>query len=144
MPRLTSIPTRHSGYSGASLPPHTGGGDGRGRDSGDSMPNFGDRLRRARLGLAVAMAPIVVLFISFTAVYVAERGYVGLDVSDATYARAWVPVRLPWILLLANTAVLIISSVTIEMARREITREAAFARFQVFRWETNAASRFSR
>ena len=32
----------------------------------DSMPNYGDRLRRARMGLAIALTPILVLFISFT------------------------------------------------------------------------------
>jgi cytochrome c oxidase subunit 3 len=39
-------------------------------------------------------------------------------------------VRLPWILLLANTAILIASSITIDMARREVTREAALAPVQ--------------
>ena len=38
--------------------------------------------------------------------------------------------RLPWILLLANTAVLIVSSITIDLARRGITREAALAPVQ--------------
>jgi cytochrome c oxidase subunit 3 len=37
---------------------------------------------------------------------------------------------LPWTLLLANTAVLIASSITIDLARREITREAALAPVQ--------------
>jgi hypothetical protein len=34
----------------------------------DFIPNYGERLRRARMGLAVAMTPILMLFISFTAV----------------------------------------------------------------------------
>jgi cytochrome c oxidase subunit 3 len=93
----------------------------------DSIPNYGERLRRARMGLAVAMTPILVLFISFTAVYLIRRGYLGLDVNDAIYVRMWVPVRLPWTLLLANTGVLIASSITIDFARRAITREAALA-----------------
>lgn len=76
------------------------------------------------------MTPIVVLFVSFTAVYLIRRGFVSLDVSDATYIRTWVPVPLPWFLLLANTAVLIASSVTIDLARRAITREAALAPVQ--------------
>ena len=50
--------------------------------------------------------------------------------SDTAYIRNWVPVRLPWMLLLANTAVLIVSSITIDLARREITREAALAPVQ--------------
>lgn len=132
---MTPFSTRTSGRNGASFPPRPGGGgDGRGPDGDDlpdfvpdSIPNYGERLRRARMGLAVAMTPIVVLFVSFTTVYLVRRGFVSLDVNDATYNRIWMPVRLPWILLLANTVVLIISSVTIEVARREITREAALA-----------------
>jgi cytochrome c oxidase subunit III len=127
---MTPFSTRVTGHNGASLPPRLGGGgDGRGRDGDtpDSMPNYGERLRRARLGLAVAMTPIVMLFISFTAVYLIRRGFLSIDVSDATYIRTWVPVSLPWSLLLANTAVLIFSSFAIDLSRRQITREAALA-----------------
>ncbi len=84
-------------------------------------------MRRARLGLAVAMTPIIVLFVSFTAVYLARRGFVSLDAGQTAYIRAWVPVQLPWGLLLANTIVLVVSSVAIDLARRGITREAALA-----------------
>ena len=132
MPRVTPISTRASGHHGASLPPHTGGGSGgNGRDGGDSLPdslpNYGERLRRARMGLAVAMTPILMLFISFTAVYLIRRGFLSLDVTNAAYIRTWIPVHLPWTLLLVNTGVLIVSSITIDLARREITREAALA-----------------
>ena len=135
MPRLTPFSTRLSGHNGASFPPRAGGGDdGRGRDGDDSMPdlipNYGERLRRARMGLAVAMTPIVMLFISFTAVYLIRRGFLSLDLSNASYIQTWVPVRLPWTLLLANTAVLVVSSITIDLARRKITREAALAPVQ--------------
>jgi cytochrome c oxidase subunit III len=137
MRRLTPTSTRPSGHNGASLPPRTGGGDG-GHERGDGMPdfipnsipNYGERLRRARMGLAVAMTPIVMLFVSFTAVYLIRRGFVGLDPSDLGYIQTWVPVRLPWTILLANTAVLIVSSLTIDLARRNITREAALAPVQ--------------
>jgi cytochrome c oxidase subunit 3 len=130
---MTPFSTQPSGHNGASLPPHAGGGDD-GRDSGDSMPdsipNYGERLRRARMGLAIAMTPIVMLFISFTAVYLIRRGFLSLDLSDTAYIQTWVPVRLPWTLLLANTIILMASSITIDLARREITREAALAPVQ--------------
>ncbi len=96
----------------------------------DSMPNYGERLRRARMGLAIAMTPIAMLFISFTAVYLIRRGFLSVDLNAAGYIQAWAPVRLPWTLLLANTAVLIISSITIDLARRDVTREAALAPVQ--------------
>jgi len=133
MARLTHSSTRPTGHNGSSLPPHTGGGDDgrRGRDGGDSkpdfMPNYGERLRRARLGLAVAMTPILMLFISFTAAYLVRRGFLTFDLSNNTYVRTWLPVQLPWPWLLANTAVLILSSIAIEFARRDITRQSALA-----------------
>ncbi len=118
------------GSHGASLPPRTGGGgdDGRSnRGSGDSMPNYGERLRRARMGLAVAMTPIFVLFISFTAVYLAEGRPFAFDLANGTHFRNWIPVHLPWTLLFANTAILLASTITIELARRDITRQSALA-----------------
>lgn len=102
-----------------------------GRGSGDNMPNhmpdYGERLHRARLGLAVAMTPILMLFISFTAAYLVRRGFLTFDLSNNADARTWLPVRLPWTVLLANTTVLILSSVTMELARRDVTRQAALA-----------------
>jgi len=138
MPRVTHGPTRPSGHNGASLPPRTGGGgDGRGRGGDDmpdsapnfipnSIPNYGARLRRARMSLIVGMTPILMLFVSFSAVYLIRRVFVG-EMNGAGYIQTWIPVRLPWSWLLANTAVLIVSSITIDLARRNITREAALA-----------------
>ena len=128
MARSTPIAHRPSGHNGSALPPHTGGGDdGRGgTGSGDSMPNYGLRLRHARLALAVFMTPIFMLFISFTVVYLARRGFVGFDTTE-TFVQTWIPVRLPWPVLLANTVVLVLSTITIDLARRAITREAALA-----------------
>jgi cytochrome c oxidase subunit III len=123
---MTPVSTRTSGHNGASLPPRAGGG-GDDENMPDFVPNYGERLRLARFGLAVAMTPILVLFISFTVVYLFRRGYLGFEINDAFHIRTWIPVRLPWIVLFANTAVLIASSVTIDLARRAITREAALA-----------------
>ncbi len=131
MPRLTPISARPYGHNGASLPPRRGGGDdGRPDFTPDSMPNYGERLQRARMGLAVALTPVFMLFISFTAVYVIRRGFLSLDSNGTAYIRTWAPVELPWMLLLANTAVLIASSITIDLARRDITRRAALAPVQ--------------
>jgi cytochrome c oxidase subunit 3 len=86
------------------------------------------------MGLAIAMTPILMLFISFTAVYLIRREFLAADLASnlnrAGHIPSWIPVRLPWTLLFANTAVLLASSVTIEFARRAITREAALAPVQ--------------
>ncbi len=133
MARLIHTSNRFStGHIGGVHPPHTGGGDDghSDRDRGDSAPNYGERLRQARRALAVFMVPILMLFVSFTVVYLARRGSLSPDLNNGTYVPTWVPVRLPWTLLLVNTAILILSSVTMELARRAITRESALAPIQ--------------
>ena len=121
-PTVTRFPgTAHGG--GPTAPPNGGGDD----HSGGSSPNFGDRLRRARLGLAVGLTPIIMLFVSFTSAYIVRQGLPTLDDKTNQYVRDWLPVNLPWILLGINTAILVISSVTMELARRRVTREAALA-----------------
>src|ERR1700730_10667912 len=97
MPRLTNLPTRPAGHGGGVLPPRSGGGgDGHGGDGmpdfvPDSIPNYGERLRRARMGLAVAMTPILVLFVSFTAVYIFRRAFPGLDSSRTGHFQTSIP-----------------------------------------------------
>ena len=115
--------TGHGG--GVVHPPFSGGGDdSRG---GNGSPDYGQRLRRARLGLLVALAPIIMLFVSFTSAYIVRQGLPTLDERTGTYVRDWLQVNLPTALLLGNTLLLIVSSVTMEFSRRKITREVALA-----------------
>jgi cytochrome c oxidase subunit 3 len=96
------------------LPP--GGGD---RDDGDDYgsSNFEMRLRRARLGLVVGLTGILMVFASLTSAYIVRQGLPTFDPGTNTMVYDWLPVRLPGILFL-NTCVLLISSVTMELARR--------------------------
>src|SRR5712691_13088942 len=107
---------------GATLPPVRDGGD----DGGSGPPNYGTRLRRARLGLLVALTPVLMLFVSFTSAYIVRQGLPTLDPATGTLVRDWIPVKLPT-LLLVNTCVLLLSSVGMELARRQSQREAALA-----------------
>jgi cytochrome c oxidase subunit III len=128
MATLTPIsikdPKLGHGGSGVHPPISDGGGDGRG-DNGS--PDYGARLRRARLGLIVALAPIIMLFVSFTSAYVIRQGLPVLDERTGNYVRDWMQVNLPTALLMVNTLLLLASSVTAELARRQITRRAALA-----------------
>jgi cytochrome c oxidase subunit III len=119
-------PQPKTGGGGRDLgpPPDLGGGGGRG---GDNFFNYGQRLRRARLGLLLATAPIITLFVVLTLVYLVRRETVVLDPSGLHYINQWKPVTLPLRLLLANTLVLLLSSVTVELARRQITLQSALA-----------------
>ena len=99
------------------LPPHRYDGDDFG------SPSFDVRLRRARLGLIVGLTGIAMIFISFSSAYVVRQGLPTLDPRTNTLLHDWFPVPLPRLLLL-NTVVLLISSVTMELARRQAARKA--------------------
>jgi cytochrome c oxidase subunit 3 len=109
------------------VPPAGGGDDGRG---GGDVPNYGARLRRARLGLACGIATVCMLFVSLTSAYIVRQGLGTFDGASNTYVRDWGRVDLPWLLLAINTAVLLISSVTMEFARRRAALQAALAPVQ--------------
>ena len=90
------------------------------RGGADALePGFGDygkggdgarRMEAAKLGLWVAMGSISMLFASFTSAYIVRSA--GQD---------WVPLEIPAILWL-NTAILLLSSVTMEISRRSFHR----------------------
>ena len=113
-------PRTSTGGNGV-LPPHRHDGDDF------SSPFFDVRLRRARLGLVVGLAGIAMIFISFTSAYVVRQGLPTLDPGSNELLHDWFPVPLPRLLLI-NTGVLLISSVMMELARRQAARKAALAR----------------
>lgn len=109
---------------GGSVPRPPDGRDGGGaRDSG--VPNYGARLRRARLGLICGIATVGMVFVSLTSALIVRRGLPTFDDATRTYLRDWGGVQLPWQLLAVNTVILLISSLTIEFARRQMARRAA-------------------
>src|ERR1700691_1073199 len=105
---------------GVPRPPAGGGDDGRYQDS--NLPDYGARLRRARLGLICAIATVSMVFVSLTSAYVVRRGLPTFDETSRSYLRDWGSVQLPWLLLAINTVLLLLSSLTMEKARRGITR----------------------
>ncbi len=84
-------------------------------------------MRRARLGLACAIATVSMVFIALTSAYIVRQGLPTFDGASNTYVKDWGQVQLPWLLLAVNTVLLLLSSVTMEGARRDITRQAALA-----------------
>src|SRR5436309_531516 len=104
------------------LPPIRDGGGNDG--SGPRLPDYATRLRRARLGLLVALTPVLMLFVSFTSAYVVRQGLPTLDPRTNQLVRDWIPITLPK-LLLFNTGVLIVSSLFMEFARRQIKDPAS-------------------
>ena len=105
------------------LPPSGGGGDGR----GGNFPDYGERLRRARLGLICAIVTVCMVFIALTSAYIVRQGMPTYDDASQSYLHDWGRVAMPWTLFGINTAVLLLSSVTMELARRAAARQAALA-----------------
>jgi cytochrome c oxidase subunit 3 len=99
-----------------------GGGGGGGRGDGDY---FRERLRLYRLGLQLTIGGVMILFITFTTVFVARKMAGGkYNPRSHVFESDWENVALPLQLLLLNTAVLALSSWTAERARRAAKKEA--------------------
>lgn len=113
---LAKDPKASQGDRGT-LPPSGGGDDHRGHGHGSPIPAI--RLRRARLGMAIALTPVIMLFVSFSSAYVVRQGLPSLDSTNAM-VHDWLRIDLPTNLLLLNTCVLLASSVTLELARRRL------------------------
>ncbi len=92
-----------------------------------AIPITGSACGGRDLGCWSALAPIVMLFVAFTSAYVVRQGLPTLDERTGQYVRDWLSVNLPVQLLLVNTALILLSSITVEFARRQITRKAALA-----------------
>lgn len=105
------------------FPQYGGGGDG-GRDD---LPDFGERLKRYRLGLMVGMVSVMMLFITFSSTFIFRHHVKHLDPRTGNLVSDWAPLPLPYGLLLFNTGVLLISSFTIEKARRQVFEQAVVA-----------------
>jgi cytochrome c oxidase subunit 3 len=121
---ITTVPTDDPssalGGNGGMPPARDGGGDDY---SGSGTLPFDVRLRRARLGMVAAMTAIVMVFVSFTSAYLVRQGLPTLDLHTNTLVSDWIPVPLPRLLLI-NTFVLLLSTITMELARRQTAREA--------------------
>src|ERR1044071_5444989 len=103
--------------------PRSGNGfhkNGGGKDGGG---DFRFLPARFRVGVWVAMGSILMLFVALTSAYIVR----------SAAAPDWKPVPMPKVLWL-STGLLIVSSVTIEIARRSLKQQ----RDQVYgRWLTN-------
>ncbi len=112
---------------GPTVPPDLGYGGGDNSGDGPNLPNYRERLRRCRVGLVVGLAPIVMLFVAFTSAYLIRQNTGQWDPHSSAYINDWVPVRLPMLLLGVNTLILLLSSVSMELARRQVMRESLLA-----------------
>jgi cytochrome c oxidase subunit 3 len=99
-----------------------GNGDGdnwNDRPQGRRGPR--ERLSQARVGLFFALGGDMMFFVALVSVFFVTKASGHFD-SYSHYINEWLPTAVPSILWI-NTAVLIVSSVTAEIARRSMFRE---------------------
>jgi cytochrome c oxidase subunit 3 len=101
----------------------TGGGGGGGDDDWRS-PRRGPRetLNRIRTSVFIILAGDMMFFVALVAVFYARQMSTHMDPRTMQQIGDWHPILLPRILYL-NTALLALSTVTMELARRHIFRE---------------------
>ena len=104
-----------------------GGDGGGGRGGGDDIPSYRERLRRYRMLVAFGLSSVVMIFVSFTTAYVVRKAGVVWDPARNEYVSNWVPATLPVRMLLINTFILLLSSLTLEVARRRAEQDVALA-----------------
>lgn len=135
--RSTSIPNEvqepavDSGGGGTNLRPPGGGGGGGGGDESRRRPPEGNprlrqRLLRARIGLATGATGIMIFFLALASAYLVRQGGGKMDAAIGEFITDWKPLTLPSIIWL-NTFILAVSSVTVELARKQMFHEPALS-----------------
>jgi cytochrome c oxidase subunit 3 len=74
----------------------------------------------------VCVSAVLMIFISYSSAYIVRKGLPTLDRSGETLIHDWLPIQLPNFLLV-NTLVLLLSTLTMELARRQAIREVAIS-----------------
>jgi cytochrome c oxidase subunit III len=115
----------HDGSGHGRRPPNNrdlkrtgGGGDNDSNDPASRQRRPGARLAAYRLGLFCALAAVFMFFLGIVTLFLHGQSTGRIDAYNH-YVNSWLPLTLPPILWL-NTAVLLLSSVTIEIARRHM------------------------
>lgn len=98
----------------------SGSGNGYRKDGGEGGRPMGDPAARYRIGAWVLIAGVVMLFTSLSSAYIVR----------AASANDWYPIAMPRVLWL-STAVILISSITLELSRRSLKQhlDAAYSKW---------------
>jgi cytochrome c oxidase subunit 3 len=126
----SSIHDPNTSIGGGGRPPLDswpgGGGGSGGRGGGDDVP-YRERLRRYRLGVLLGLTSVVMVFVTFTTAYIVRKAGDVWDPTHNDYVSSWIPITLPLRVLLLNTSLLLLSGVTLELARRRAQADVALA-----------------
>ena len=116
----------HGDHGGGGRKPPTdkrtgGGGDPEPWNPRRPKQNPRERLIRYRLGLFFALSAVFMFFVAIVSVFFVAQGSTHID-ANARQINAWLPMSMPPLLWL-NSLALVLSSITIEIARRHMFRE---------------------
>lgn len=106
-PDVERVVEKKNGGGGGSLPP-AGGNGGGGGDDGKNRPKRRPSPNRYYTGVTIGIVSVLMFFMALASAFLVRRG--GSD---------WIPVHIPG-LLWFNTAVLLSSSATLELARKRL------------------------
>jgi len=102
----------------------TGGGGGGGDDDWkNSQRGPRELLHRTRAAVFCVLASDMVVFLVLVVIFYARQASMHMDPRTLRQIGDWHPILLPLPILFLNTAVLLLSSLTMEQARRHIFRE---------------------
>jgi len=101
------IEKKTSDGGGGNLPPAGSGGGG---DDGKRQPRHQPSPKRYYTGIGLAIVSILMFFMALASAFLVRRG-----------SNDWIPVHVP-LLMLINTAILLASSVTLELARLRLSK----------------------
>jgi cytochrome c oxidase subunit 3 len=104
-----------------------GGGDDGDHGGRDDFYSSRQRLRRGRIGVVVFMGCVTVLFIGTTTAYLVRQSTPHWNPEKGENVYEWRPLQLPYQQLWINTMALALSSITLELARRRMLKEADFS-----------------
>jgi cytochrome c oxidase subunit III len=116
-----------------------GGGPGKiphrrgfgGGDDGDNKPqdfhSRSQRMRRYRIAMALCFISVTAVFVVLVFLYVLRLGSGRYDEDLRHYVQDWIALKLPYLQLWINSAVLLMSSATLELARRSMEKKEEFA-----------------
>jgi cytochrome c oxidase subunit 3 len=122
---IAEPPLHGGGGIHAGTPDRGFGGDDSGNQDGPSVSSYQERLRRLRWLVGISMVSVTMLFIALTmAFFLRQRAY-AVD-ETGNHISGWLHLSLPPLLVI-NTFILLLSSLTLELARRNLRQQLLLA-----------------
>jgi cytochrome c oxidase subunit III len=103
-----------------------GGGDDGDRKPPEDFRSRNQRMRRYRIAMGLCLFSVTVVFVVLTLLYVVRLGRGRYDQDAHHQIQDWIALKLPYLQLWLNSLVLVLSSVTLELARRGMEKKEEF------------------